>query len=206
MELAGKSPQAICLVSQYVVIAKIMADFIDDPAAKVGSGRPLWKAESIRMSQFYEDVARFYEHFPEFCGFMQETKPDLFRLTREERFELKLRLLDEVRQKVFKTKDEIYGRKTLHTQPLPDDIRECLLRLDEMKNAEYARIKEIAERIRQIDCARDLIETRMMDNKEKLFLFDENSFTSMPVGKERSKTTTTAPERAAKKRQRRGEW
>ena len=198
MELAGKSPQAICLASQYIAIAKIMADFINDPAANVGSSRLLlWKAESIKMSEFYEDVARFYEHFPEFCGFMQETKPDLFRLTRKERLELKLLLLDEVKRKISKTKDEIYGRKTLHSQPLPDDIKECLLRLDEMKNAGYARIKEIAERIRQIDCARDLIETRVLVNQEKMMvLFDEDSFTSMPVGKEWSKT----PERAAKRR------
>ena len=198
MELAGKSPQAICLASQYIAIAKIMADFIDDPAANVGSSSRLllWKAESIKMSQFYEDVARFYEHFPEFCGFMQETKLDLFRLTREERLGLKLRLLDEVKHKISKTKDEIYGRKTLHSQPLPDDIKECLLRLDEMKNAGYARIKEIAERIRQVECAKDLIETRILVNQEKLVLFDEDSFTSMPVGKEWSKT----PERAAKRR------
>jgi hypothetical protein len=104
----------------------------------------------------------------------------------EERRDLKLELLEDVKMQVEKAKQEISGDKVFDTVELPTDPEECLVRVNAVMMEMVERVAEINRTLVQIPNARRVLQ-RMIENKRHVEDFNEGSFTSMPVDVRKAK-------------------
>lgn len=190
MELGKKSADEIeCFWSYYLPATKL-AKIIDCPNFQ------------RHIQEFETCLHRNKDRFPLFYAEFGDPIPQLNLLNRDERLQIKLKLFDEVKNKLEKTREEVFGKKMLQNTALPCDTEECKRRLDEMLEEGRRKIEEIEETRRQIEHAKEILHYRVEVNKSNISMFNEKVFTDMPeaVGKERAKLN-----RAAEKKRKRGE-
>ncbi len=159
----------------YYYDAVYLIDFIDNPRPEVCSPSFKEKMDIIGM-----------RNFPLFHAHCEETQPQLHLMPRDERLQLKLRLLDELRAKVDQTRQEIAGPKRMRELDLPSDPEECKRKLIEMIDDAQDKIAEMLGNVSNIhkDIAvyRDAIGTLgcVSVNNQQIAAYDEALFKAMP--------------------------
>lgn len=133
---------------------------------------------------FEQDLDRSRGAFPLFAAAVG--KSQLHMLTPEERRDLKLTLLEDVKAFISRISEEVSGDKVLEAAPLPSDPEECLQRLEEISTEGFEKIKEIQKTLSRIDPAREILQ-RILENKRSVENFNEDIFTSMPAAVEKNK-------------------
>lgn len=152
-----------CYFGQYYLDAVLLAKYIDHPLGPgEGGGCPQSFEEKL------ETLGK--HHFPLFYAHCTTSivsqQQQLHEMTPEERLQLKLRLLDELRTKVDKTRKEIHGPKRIiitvvvvaklgpvenkTTVELPSDPEDCRARLLTMAERAFDRISELADDIQKL--------------------------------------------------------
>ncbi len=140
------------------------------------------------IQEFETCLHRNKDRFPLFYAQSGNPIPQLKLLNRNKRLEIKLKLFDEVRNKLENTKEEVFGQKMLQNIPLPCDTEECKRSLEEMLKEGRRKIDEIEETRRQIKHAKKILHYRVEVNKSRISMFNEKVFTDIleAVGKERT--------------------
>lgn len=117
--------------------------------------------------------------FPHFFAAFQAFGKKLHKLSQESKMELKLTLLADVKEHIEKTKRDINQTKMLHSEQLPSDPDECIVRMETLIEQGHAQIHAINRGFQDIAHATTLMQ-RMRGNKHQIEAFDESLFTSMP--------------------------
>ena len=155
-----------------------LVDFINNPRPKICS--PSFK-DKMEISRHY---------FPLFHAYCEEINPQLHTMSKKNRLELKLKLLEELKDKMEKTKQDIAAEKWMKDVRLPNDTGECHMALHEMINKGL----DDNEDFQQYQAKTELCRTAMkilnlMEvDKDQFVIFNEKLFTSLPTrGMRRSK-------------------
>jgi hypothetical protein len=165
MQLATKSVFEVETISGIMAMADRLVRFINQPQSK-----------NARGMQFEDILGTCTALFPR-TALAFKGSP-LCEMAQGECRDLKLRLLEEVKEHIAKTNANINGSKVFESVPLPNDPDECLTRLEMMMGEMVERVSEINKMLARVPNARMLIH-RMIDNKRHLERFNEDVFTSM---------------------------
>ncbi len=174
MQLATKPIYEVFMISGIISNADRLVRFINTSTPKKEFGLQFEELLEKCKSLFPRSVVAFNG-----C--------QLHTMTPEERLDLKLKLLEDVKAHMENIKREISGDKVFGTVELPSDPDECLVRVNAVMMEMVEKVAEINRMMVQIPNARLLLE-RMIHNKRSLGAFNEGSFTSLPVvGAKKSK-------------------
>jgi hypothetical protein len=176
MQLADKYPSTIVTIKGILDLAERLRRHLETPVPK---------REAIYFGHALDSSREFFPSFAAAVG----SPPELYNLSPEERRDLKLKLLDDVKLHVAKSLDEVTGSKVLEEAELPSDPEECTRRLNEMMEEGMEKIKVIQRTMSLIGPARDVL-YRIKENKRVIEDFNEDVYTSMPeaVANKKAKT------------------
>ena len=147
---------------KYYGDAVLLAEFIDDPAP---------------LPSFEDRLTMNRAQFPKFVAHCDKERPfNIHEMSVSQRLELKNVLLDELRSKVEKSKEEIGCAKMIGDIALPSDPRECSSKLGEM--IKHATTEDV-EAYRDALYSSALLSMTL--NKHTIEVYDESPFlTSTP--------------------------
>ncbi len=167
MQLATKPVMEIQTISGTLAMADRLVRFINQPPPR-----------NARGMQFEDVLGTCAALFPR-TALAFNGSPPLYEMAQGERRELKLRLLEDVKEHIARMNAEIHGPKLFESVSLPVNPDECLTRLEMVMGEMVQRVGELNKMIANIPNARMLIH-RMIDNKRHIEGFDEEAFKSMP--------------------------
>lgn len=167
MQLADKIPYTIMNIKGVLILAERLRRHLETPVPK---------REAINFGHALDNSREFFPSFAAAVG----SQPQLYNLSPEERRDLKLKLLDDVKLHVAKSSDEVTGSKVLEEAELPSDPEECTRRLNEMMEEGFEKIKAIQRTMTLIGPARNVL-CRIKENKQVIEDFNGDVYTSMPV-------------------------
>ena len=165
MQLADKNPGHLVPMKGVLAFAERLRRQLDSP---------LPNQQASSFDQALENSRQFFPSFAAAVG-----SPQLYNLSPEERRDLKLKLLDDVKLLIARSSDEVSGCKVLEAAPLPNDPEECIQRLNEIMMEGFEKLKTINHTITLIGPARDVM-TKIIENKRAMEDFDEDVYKSMP--------------------------
>ncbi len=150
---------------KYYNDAVSLAEFIDNPAP-------------MGCSPSFEDRLNRIQ-FPLFVAHCSGLDPH--KMSVSQRLQLKTMLLDELRTKVEKTREEIECAKMIGDIALPSDPKECKSKLLEMTNHAYVMKEKIDQDIAAYNEAlHSNALLALILNKHTTVVYDEDAFTKMP--------------------------
>lgn len=150
----------------YSVAARLVR-LIDDPTDGRG------------FESFLSDGQR---DFPQLFATFHAKKTALVKRSVDERLELKLKLLANVRVMNAKLQGQIDAEKKLDDTILPSDPDECKKRMEEMEDELLEKIEEYKQTITRIHFGAYSVD-KLILGKNDLKAFDESAFTSVEAMK-----------------------
>jgi hypothetical protein len=169
MQLATQPAFEIETISGIIAMADRLVRFINNPD----------EVKKHRGMQFEDVLGTCAILFPRAAVAFGTAPLSLRDMGPGERRDLKLRLLEDVKEHIARSRKEISAPKAFDAAPFPSDPDDCLTQLELVMGELVQRAAEINLMMANIPNARMVLH-RMIDNKRHVERFSEDAFTSMP--------------------------